>query len=62
MVPGIPRVDHGNWHENLVDVLDNNARYSTMSKGKNVSNVLANGVIFSQSNIQTHTPFEVDLL
>ena len=34
-------------HENLVDVLDNSARYSTMSKGKNMSNVSANGVIFS---------------
>ena len=34
-------------HENLVDVLDNSARYSTMSKGKNMSNVLAYGVIFS---------------
>ena len=34
-------------HENLVNVLDNSARYSTMSKGKNMSNVLANGVIFS---------------
>ena len=34
-------------HENLVNVLNNSARYSTMSKGKNMSNVLANGVIFS---------------
>ena len=34
--------------ENLADVLDNSARYSTMSKGKNISNVLANGVIFSK--------------
>ena len=34
-------------HENLVGVLDNRARYSTMSKGKNMSNVLANGVVFS---------------
>ena len=34
-------------HDNLVDVLDNSARYSTMSKGKNMSNMLANGVIFS---------------
>ena len=34
-------------HKNLVDVLDNSARYSTMSKGKNMSNVLANCVIFS---------------
>ena len=34
-------------HENLVDVLDNSDGYTTMSKGKNMSNVLANGVIFS---------------
>ena len=35
-------------HKNLVDVLDNSARsYSTISKGKNMSNVLANGVTFS---------------
>ena len=36
-------------HENLVDVLYNSAQYSTMPKGKNkiMSNVLANGVIFS---------------
>ena len=30
-------------HKNLVDVLHNSARYSTILKGKNVSNVLANG-------------------
>ena len=36
-----------NGHENLVGVLDNSARYSTMSKGKNMSNVLTNFVIFS---------------
>ena len=34
-------------HENLVDVFYNSARYSAMSKGKNILNVLANGVIFS---------------
>ena len=34
-------------HENLVDMLDNSAQYSMMSKRKNMSNVLANGVIFS---------------
>ena len=39
-------------NENFVDVLDNSARYPTMSKGKNMSNVLANGVIFSTL---THT-------
>ena len=33
--------------ENLVDMLKNSARYSTMSKEKNISSVLANGVIFS---------------
>ena len=33
--------------ENLVDMLDNSARYSTMLKGKSMLNVLANGVIFS---------------
>ena len=45
-------------HENLADVLDNSARYSTMSKRKNVSNVLANGVIFStlkHTDPHTHT-------
>ena len=47
MVSGIPNVDHGTGHENLVHVFDNSARYSTMSKGKNMSNVLVNGVIFS---------------
>ena len=40
-------------HENLVNALDNSARYSMMSKGKNVSNVLANGFIFSTLNTQT---------
>ena len=34
-------------HENLVDVLDNSGRYFMISKGKNMSNVLVNGVIFS---------------
>ena len=43
-------------HENLVDVHDNSARYSKMLKGKNVSNVLANGVIFSAlKHTDSHT-------
>ena len=42
-------------HENLVDVLYNSARYSTMPKGKNMSNVLANVSSFLGLNIQTHT-------
>ena len=37
-----------NGHENLVDVFHNSAQYSTKSKGKNRSNVLASGVIFSK--------------
>ena len=41
----VPAVETG--HENLVDVFNNRAQYSKMSKGKNLSNVLANGVIFS---------------
>ena len=41
-------------HENLVDVLDNSARYSAMSKGENMSNELANAVIF-------YTPKHTDL-
>ena len=45
-------------HENLVDVLNNSAQYSTILKGKNMSNVLANGIIFLLSNIQTPTERE----
>ena len=45
-------------HENLVDVIDNGARYSTFSKTKNMSNVLANGVIFSTLKRTDHTERE----
>ena len=49
MVSGIPSVDQllETRHKNLVDVFDNSAQYSTMSKGKNMLYMLANGVIFT---------------
>ena len=41
-------------HENFVDVVDYSTRYYMMLKGKNMLNMLANGVIFLCSNVQTH--------
>ena len=51
MVPGVPSRDCGTGYENLVDMLDNSTRYSTMAKGKTCRMCLQMVSSFLRSNI-----------